>query len=484
MICHEFKGGIGTASRVVDAGRGGYTSASWSRRTTASATGCASTASGSARRSRSRRCRARPATSRGGAGLAAAPARARSSSSSRPTRRCCPTSASGWPSGPVSASRAPAARAGTPAATCSSRSRPAIGLPRRRRRRVPRVDVRGPGRRRHGDRLNSSTRHRGDRGGHRQRARGRRDDGRPRRDHGVCPAPRSAPRGHGRATAGERRGRPMPATSPADRRRSWRPHDEPMDWPGLPGLGGPTSNTCRRGHGGGRRARRRPSSVSAARVAIGRDDVRFVTDLYVDPRATPGRRRGAARRRCFGRLGADDVLLRRSARPARSTSGAACVRGGRCCTWPAWAGICATAPASSRAARRVEESGATVGWPGRASTGARISRYYAALPDATGFWSRDAGPGRRRLGADATERGPRPVAGSRLDRAGRRPGPSALAVWAAAAPGSGCGRRARATPGRRRAAQAGVRIEDRDTFCATDSGLLDPVRVLPNPGLL
>jgi hypothetical protein len=29
-----------------------------------------------------------------------------------------------------------------------------------------------------------------------------------------------------------------------------------------------------------------------------------------------------------------------------------------------------------------------------------------------------------------------------------------------------------------------IRILDRDTFCATDPGLLDPVRILPNPGFL
>jgi hypothetical protein len=32
--------------------------------------------------------------------------------------------------------------------------------------------------------------------------------------------------------------------------------------------------------------------------------------------------------------------------------------------------------------------------------------------------------------------------------------------------------------------ESGIRILDRDTFCATDPGLLDPVRILPNPGFL
>jgi hypothetical protein len=30
----------------------------------------------------------------------------------------------------------------------------------------------------------------------------------------------------------------------------------------------------------------------------------------------------------------------------------------------------------------------------------------------------------------------------------------------------------------------GARILDRDTFCATDPALLDPERILPNPGFL
>ena len=134
MICHEFKGGIGTASRVHRRRAPAATrSASSCRPTTASATGCASTACGSARRSRPARCRARADDGRrGDAGRRRA--RARSSSSSRPTRRCCRTSASGSRSGPASASPASAAPAATRAATCSSRSRPAIDLPAGTRR--------------------------------------------------------------------------------------------------------------------------------------------------------------------------------------------------------------------------------------------------------------------------------------------------------------------------------------------------------------
>ena len=87
MICHEFKGGIGTSSRVVTtAGRytvGALVQANYGRR----ASSCGWTASPSvADRPRS----GVPCARRRGLD---ARGRARSSSSSPPTRRCCPSSA-------------------------------------------------------------------------------------------------------------------------------------------------------------------------------------------------------------------------------------------------------------------------------------------------------------------------------------------------------------------------------------------------------
>ena len=128
MVCHEFKGGIGTASRVIPARVGGYTvgvlvQANYGQRALAAGRWRAR------RRGhpdvRGRRARGtRPAGPR-----TRRPARARSSSSSRRTPRSCPTSASGWPSGPGWASPGSAAPAGTRAATCSSPSRPATACP-------------------------------------------------------------------------------------------------------------------------------------------------------------------------------------------------------------------------------------------------------------------------------------------------------------------------------------------------------------------
>jgi D-aminopeptidase len=123
MICHEFKA-VSARRRESFAARPAATPwASSSRRTTASEHGSASTACESARPSRRARCRAR------GMRWSAAhprPDPARSSSSWRPTRPCSPINASAWRNEPDSASRVSAARAGTRAATCSSRSRPGM----------------------------------------------------------------------------------------------------------------------------------------------------------------------------------------------------------------------------------------------------------------------------------------------------------------------------------------------------------------------
>ena len=61
MICHEFKGGIGTASRVLPRRTAATPSACWSRPTTATASGCGSTACRSVARS-ARRGLGLPAT--------------------------------------------------------------------------------------------------------------------------------------------------------------------------------------------------------------------------------------------------------------------------------------------------------------------------------------------------------------------------------------------------------------------------------------
>jgi hypothetical protein len=62
---------------------------------------------------------------------------------------------------------------------------------------------------------------------------------------------------------------------------------------------------------------------------------------------------------------------------------------------------------------------------------------------------------------------------------------AALAVFRAAAGGE---RLVTAVPGPHPVLtpllELGARIAGRDQFCATDPGLIDPVRLLPNPGFL
>ena len=132
MICHEFKGGIGTASRVVPEAAGGWTvgvlvQANYGRRGLLGIDGVPVG-------------REIPITEvpspweepRRGLARGARRVPARSSSSSQRMRHSCPTSAPAWRSGPVWGWRGPAASGRPPRATCSSRSQPATATTRRR----------------------------------------------------------------------------------------------------------------------------------------------------------------------------------------------------------------------------------------------------------------------------------------------------------------------------------------------------------------
>ena len=295
MVCHEFKGGIGTASRVIRADLGGYTvgalvQANYGKRAwlridgvrvgeaipTSEVPSPWSDQAGGPRRHRQ--------------------APARSSSSSRRTRRCCPTSASAWPSAPASGSPASAAPAATRAATCSSPSPPAIASRRGWRTRRPgrARDLRRAGRRRRRHRPAVRRDHRVDRGGHRQRARRRTDRDRSGRHHGPCPAARPAARGHGRRTADEPVLRPVGRRRPTLERRPGRRssprNDEPSDLAGpdrgCTALPRRTSSVA----AGSSSPRRTACVVGLRRLrAVETGRVRFLTDLFVDPEQ-PGRR--------------------------------------------------------------------------------------------------------------------------------------------------------------------------------------------------
>jgi hypothetical protein len=112
--------------------------------------------------------------------------------------------------------------------------------------------------------------------------------------------------------------------------------------------------------------------------------------------------------------------------------------------------------------------------------------HYASLPEAFGFVVRDAGA----VAAVGWARRERKRSDGRwLDHASISPDAdpvrTALAVLRAAADGE---RLTAALPGPHPVLavvlELGGRIAGRDQFCATDPGLLDPVRVLPNPGFL
>jgi D-aminopeptidase len=120
MICHGFKGGFGTASRVVPQGWtvGVLVQANHGRRERFSVLGRAVG-------------EAIPASEVPTPAPSTVRPQARSSSSSRPMRRCCRSSVRGSRSAPGWASPASAASARTSAATSSSASRPATGDCRR-----------------------------------------------------------------------------------------------------------------------------------------------------------------------------------------------------------------------------------------------------------------------------------------------------------------------------------------------------------------
>ena len=120
MICHEFKGGIGTSSRIVECPSGRYTVGVLVQANYGTDGCCASTAC----RSGGKSTRAIPLLPR------ANPSRtARSSSSWPPMRRSSRCSASALRGEPRWGSRGPAAWATTAAATCSWPSPPATIFP-------------------------------------------------------------------------------------------------------------------------------------------------------------------------------------------------------------------------------------------------------------------------------------------------------------------------------------------------------------------
>jgi hypothetical protein len=139
--------------------------------------------------------------------------------------------------------------------------------------------------------------------------------------------------------------------------------------------------------------------------------------------------------------------------------------------------------ASARAVDVAETARLSRAWTGIDRTA--DFAFYASLPDAAGFVisldGEDSAIGwaRRELGEP----------GRWLDHASFAPDAdpvrAAFAILRAAGAGDRIGA---AVPGPHPAVphllDAGVRIGDTDTFCATDRDLLDPARIFPSPGML
>ena len=282
-----------------------------------------------------------------------------------------------------------------------------------------------------------------------------------------------------RAPAGEPGGPPGHRRDPRRERRGGR-----LAGPAGLAVSRPPARAGARARGRGRRRRRglrRDRSPSAPRGPASSPTCSSTRDRH-----ERWRRSDAARRPPRGRDAADDVQL---GRPA----GAGELHPGR------HAAVVAAPVSRRRDGDGRRRGSARPGAPadvrrpptdrarGRASTATVDFAHYARLPQASGFAVVDDGDvGRRRLGSPGhADAGALPRA--RLDRAGRGPGPGR-----ARPPGSRrhpmAARSAGCVPGPHPVVPAllerGVRIVDRDQWCASDPDLVDPVRLLPNPSFL
>jgi len=261
---------------------------------------------------------------------------------------------------------------------------------------------------------------------------------------------------------------------------------EPMDWPDLPGLGWPYLDHL---------VARARTSVAVAdgrvvgfggTVPVGRVDVRFLTDLFIDP---ANQSRGAGRALLSALL--DDAVERMTFSSVDERAIGLYIRAGMRPWWPLlYLEIPAGSLGNADAGVATEPAGVeeTARWS-RAWNGVDRTtdfEHYASLPEAAGFVVRDAGA----VAAVGWARRERKRSDGRwLDHASiapdADPARAAMAVLRAAAGGE---RLVTAVPGPHPAVatllERGARIAGRDQFCATDPTLLDVERLLPNPAFL
>lgn len=259
-------------------------------------------------------------------------------------------------------------------------------------------------------------------------------------------------------------------------------NDDPIDWPDLPGWPYLEHLLAR--------ARVAIAEVDGVVVgfagAVDVGDARFLTDLFVDPRS---------HERGLGRALLDNVLDGASGRMTFSSADQRAlglyIRSGMRPWWPLLYLVGDVASLG-----RPPEG---LGWePASVDETARWSldwsgmdravdfEHYASLPGAAGFVVRDGGTV---VGAGWARRARREP-GRWLDHVSIAPAAdpvrAAIGAWHAAAPAGerlmGC------VPGPHPVVpvllDAKVRIADRDQWCASDPDLIDPLRLLPNPGFL
>ena len=263
-------------------------------------------------------------------------------------------------------------------------------------------------------------------------------------------------------------------------------NDEPMDWPDLPELGWPYLEHLVT------RARTTLAETDDAivgfggSVPVGRGDVRFLTDLFVDP----GRQSKGAGRAILAAL-LDGAVGRMTFSSTDERALGLYLRAGMRPWWPLlYVEIPAAALGGHDPGVAIETADVdeTVRWS-KAWTGIDRSldfEHYASLPEASGFVVRDAGAV---LAVGWARRERKRSDGRWLDHASIAPDAdpvrAAQAVLRVAADG---GRLTAPIPGPHPAVapllELGARIAGRDQFCATDPGLVDLERVLPNPGFL
>jgi GNAT superfamily N-acetyltransferase len=263
-------------------------------------------------------------------------------------------------------------------------------------------------------------------------------------------------------------------------------NDEAMDWPDLPGLGWPyLDHLVQRARVFVADGEDRLAGVGAS-VGVGDEGVRFLTDLFVDPAQQS---RGTGSELLAAALEGATQRMTFSSGDPRALS--LYIRAGMRPWWPLLY-VEADADRLGDHDALVEVVAAdvaeTVAWS-RAWTGVDRSldfAHYGSLPEAHGFVIHDAGAVAA-VGWARRER--RRSDGRWLDHASIAPDAdpvrAALAVLRVTAAG---GRSIAPIPGPHpvmpQLLERGARIRGRDTLCASEPGLLDPERTLPNPGFV